>query len=737
MKAYRKGFFGKAAGWSFAVASMLLVAMSCSTAPPGRGNTGGGTGGASGSGTGSGSGGPGMCSAGFQDCGGAVGCANLGIDPNNCGTCGAACQVGQQCSSGACQCVAPLSACATGCVNTQSNPANCGDCGIACSPELFCNRGGCAAACDPSLTACGQACVDFNSDVMHCGNCETSCGTGQSCTSGVCTCLAQGQRPCGGVCTDVQNNNANCGMCGNPCGVGQTCVSGACTGGAASGAGGSGGTSSGSGGSGGTSSGSGGSGAGGAPTGDIPPGYWTYDTWYGCTWTGIDALSTSQTVNNKLDFLDVPNGGPYCVSGTVYATDDPATTVLDSYDAVALLGFNLAEPAQGADCSYQPVDVNAPGPPAVNLTSTGIAVNFSRSTGAPLRVQIQGPDGARDANNRWCYTINEPEGPIHALWEHFDTKCWEATTPGAQTTGNGYNNEPISAIVFLVPGAATPTQFEYCINGFAAGDGPEDAPEGGTGGPLMGTIGGSGSRDADFQRVKVSAGGKSYIIQNNNWGNWEGTDQTIQYSGNSFSITAPTGGSPGGGVPASFPSIYIGANGDIQGGLFATSENDMLPRAVNSISRIDTTFRYNRMNGDYNAAYDVWFSNGPPPAGYEDGVSGFLMVWFYRPPNNVPIGWNGGTPKRVANSLAGQNWNVYVGPRGNGSSAPVVSYIAQTPSLGASFDLMTFIRDSTQQSGEIQATWLLTDIFGGFEIWNGSGTQGLAVEEFTAVVTPQ
>jgi len=28
----------------------------------------------------------------------------------------------------------------------------------------------------------------------------------------------------------------------------------------------------------------------------------------------------------------------------------------------------------------------------------------------------------------------------------------------------------------------------------------------------------------------------------------------------------------------------------------------------------------------------------------------------------------------------------------------------------------------------------LTDVFGGFEIWNGSGTNGLEATEFTAVV---
>ena len=43
-----------------------------------------------------------------------------------------------------------------------------------------------------------------------------------------------------------------------------------------------------------------------------------------------------------------------------------------------------------------------------------------------------------------------------------------------------------------------------------------------------------------------------------------GTDQTITYSGNTFTITSTTGNVTGQGVPASFPSIYIGNNGDTQ-----------------------------------------------------------------------------------------------------------------------------------------------------------------------------
>src|SRR5690606_22089615 len=131
---------------------------------------------------------------------------------------------------------------------------------------------------------------------------------------------------------------------------------------------------------------------------------------------------------------------------------------------------------------------------------------------------------------------------------------------------------------------------------------------------------GSGPDDLDFQRAKVAAGGKSYVIQNNNWGNPGGTDQVLSYSDNSFVIETATGGEPGGGAPASFPSIFIGANGDTQNGTYSTSSDDNLPIVVNSIQSVMTTFKYNRADGDYNAAYDVWFAaSDPMGTEYDDG----------------------------------------------------------------------------------------------------------------------
>jgi len=73
------------------------------------------------------------------------------------------------------------------------------------------------------------------------------------------------------------------------------------------------------------------------------------------------------------------------------------------------------------------------------------------------------------------------------------------------------------------------------------------------------------------------------------------------YHNNSFTISSATGAGPGGGVPASFPSIYIGANGDTQNGTFSTTSDDNLPKQVSAIQSAQTKFTYTKNGGNDNA----------------------------------------------------------------------------------------------------------------------------------------
>lgn len=706
-------------------ATLILVsAAACSSSSPEP------TPGTTSNGTGSGNTTSGlMCaSTAERDCNGV--CTNIASDSNNCGACGNVCGTGQHCQVATCTCQGSLQNCAGSCINTNANAQNCGACGTACEATQVCDRGMCAAECSVGLTNCNQGCTNPLSDPFNCGACNITCGAGQNCIQGMCTC-SDGSPVCNGACTNVMSDIANCGGCGIACSVGQSCVAGTCQGGSVTGtqttvtsttdaAT--------------TTAGTTTTGGGGATStvtstttgGTAPPGWWTYEplNWAGCAWTGIDTVQGSTTTIVPQDFTTGHSPGDgYCVQGTVH----------DDYESVALLGFNLAEDISTADCSYDPADAMSEGPPGVTMGGSGIAVNFEKSVASTLRIQIQGPDGATDATDRWCATITEVSGKVFVPYSEFVTECWEGASNPVP-----YNNEPISAVVFLVPGAAEGnfTNYGFCINGFATGTSADDAPDGGgSGGPLEGDIGGPGSDDNDYQRVKVKGpDGKEYIIQNNNWGNASGTNQTLHYKDNSFTITQETGGSPGGGVPASFPSIFIGHNGDRQGGAFSTNDSN-LPKIVNTITSIPTKFSVAKsggsIGGEYNVSYDVWFSaNDPGTAEYEDGISGFLMIWMYKPSNWNPIGWENGSRGTFSHSSG--TFNVYVGPRDGSSNRPVVNYVSTTTLTSMNFDLKDFIDDAAQYG--IQPGWYLTDVFGGFEIWNGAGTNGLQVTEFTAEV---
>jgi hypothetical protein len=382
------------------------------------------------------------------------------------------------------------------------------------------------------------------------------------------------------------------------------------------------------------------------------------------------------------------------------------------------------------------------------LQSTGAR----RQLPTDFRIQIQGVKGATDPTNRWCASIAGANGPSFVPFSSFSTTCWN-------TTGTKYNNEPISGVAFLVPGTTTAVKpFDITVVGFAPGTSVADAPGPPAAcGTKTGTVGstsllsdGTKAVDAATQRAAVTGTDcKKYIINNNNWGNEGTTYQSLSYTGNTFTDTV-TSGSGGGANVVSFPSIYIGANGQIGGGTFNTWADSGLPMKISDMKSAKSTFQWSGGNsGNYNAAYDIWFAKTQPTAGgYNDAVSGFIMIWNFKPGSSQPIGDAGKT--RPA-TIDGKGYHVWRGGRNatatgtDGTGRPVISYVADSTNNNFSSDLKLFFDDAVKNAADDMSngtpaitqafanSWYLTDVFAGFEIWNGSDAKGLK-DTFTCVI---
>src|SRR5262249_24303913 len=149
------------------------------------------------------------------------------------------------------------------------------------------------------------------------------------------------------------------------------------------------------------------------------------------------------------------------------------------------------------------------------------------------------------------------------------------------------------------------------------------------------TPGGQGTLSTQYQAMTVTCP-KEYIVQNNAWGQNPFAGQTVTYGlGAKFKVTAQA--ATGTTTPEGYPSIFTGANSG------RTSANSGLPRAISQIGAgtVSTSWTWadNGATGSYNAAYDVRFSTGSGGDPSQGAPSaGYLMVWYYKPNDNQPIG---------------------------------------------------------------------------------------------------
>ncbi len=226
-----------------------------------------------------------------------------------------------------------------------------------------------------------------------------------------------------------------------------------------------------------------------------------------------------------------------------------------------------------------------------------------------------------------------------------------------------------------------------------------------------------------FTTVPVTGGNKTYGILTNWWNVF--SNQTVAYNGNSITVSGNS--SSGNSSPAGFPALYIGSYSGR-----ATSGSN-LPKQVSSLTTIPTDYETNgaSISGQFNAAYDVWFtsSSAALSAGASNPGSGgaYLMVWLVKPTSYSPRGASIGAPVTIS-GVSG-SWNVWWDA--SASPQPCVSYV-NTSNVGSlAFDLNAFIKDAVNR-GYLNNSQYLSVVFGGFEIWTG-GT-GVSATRFCAIV---
>jgi hypothetical protein len=574
--------------------------------------------------------------------------------------------------------------CAGACVTHASDPNNCGTCGNVCGVGLKCSLGACKATCDLGLLDCTSACVNPTNDAAHCGNCNVACGAGLSCLNGVCGCPAGSS--CGGV--GGSPGTGGLGSGGMDVGVGGTGT------GAVAGSGGTGGTGTG------AVAGSGGAGGG---SGGVPPvigeagGYLVGGDWKGYVWTGVDEGMVASIDPPNFETILQP---PYCVSGVVPPTSD--------FGAVAIWGWTVNQEAK-----LMPTD---PDPPKATVTPTkmGVMVNVSTTSPAELRVQVQAP--APD-ETFWCTTLGETGVDTFIPWTDFNTECWQGGD------GDTYAMQEIESIMITVPGGGEgepDVDFDFCVNSLVESD--MTGPPPGTSCSLA-QIPGSlvYSLTGDDVAYPIRDGHK-YVAQNNVWAAND-AGQTVTGLGTSFQVTVQSNNMPTNGAPASFPSVFVGSNHG------RTSETATLPKQVSAIlasaEGVPTAWRWSGSSGGaYNAAYDVWFSTGAD--GDDETPSGaYMMVWLHSQ-GVQPLGSDRGQV-----SVGGKAWKYWYCGSGCQDGVDVATFVPLSSLNEYSFNLKDFIQHAVT-SGQLQATWYLTNVFAGFEIWNGG--VGLKTDNFCAVV---
>ncbi|MEV4616054.1 ricin-type beta-trefoil lectin domain protein [Kitasatospora sp. NPDC049258] len=211
--------------------------------------------------------------------------------------------------------------------------------------------------------------------------------------------------------------------------------------------------------------------------------------------------------------------------------------------------------------------------------------------------------------------------------------------------------------------------------------------------------------------VKVSGG--KYVVQNNEWG--DSIEQCIDVNDDGFKVTKGWHNVSTGGAPAAYPSIYAGCH------YGNCSSGNGLPLQVSAFGNPQSSVDFSTADGQWDAAYDLWFDTGANPSGQNNGEE--MMIWANHAGPPSPFGSKVATVR-----IEGADWDVWYGRQSNGVSWNTVSYVRQQPTNTITVNIKDFTDDSIGR-GYLSPAWYMTSVQFGFEPWVGG--PGLAVNSFS------
>ncbi|MGZ4611658.1 MAG: GH12 family glycosyl hydrolase domain-containing protein [Kineosporiaceae bacterium] len=205
-----------------------------------------------------------------------------------------------------------------------------------------------------------------------------------------------------------------------------------------------------------------------------------------------------------------------------------------------------------------------------------------------------------------------------------------------------------------------------------------------------------------------------YLLQNNRWGadSAQCVIEAAHDGGPGFELTTSGAAMPTDGAPAGYPSLVWGCH-------YGRCTDGFSPIPVTSpaFGRLRTSVALSRIQeGDWDAAYDLWFDPAPRRDGHNQGAE--LMVWFDRAGTPRPSGHPVGEAV-----VEGRAYAVYLA----GGRSRTVTYWSRTPTDRPSFAIGSFAADAAAR-GLLDPSWYLTSVQVGIEPWRGGA--GLALRGF-------